>query len=608
MINNTSNLIRRSFIAIASVFFSILLYVGFRSMLSSDVIVSYSEFLNYTQQEGEITKLEVYSDSFKTHQVRVTTKHHGVFRTNVPPSLDHDIIKDVSKAADVSFINYKPVSIIDFIQFIFSCLFNGFLLLMVFSLIRNNLQSKSQGGMGIFPFSLSPKKADLKDKLQNVKFEDVAGIEGAKNEVMEVVDFLKHPENYNKLGGRVPKGILLAGPPGTGKTLLARAIAGESNVPMFFMSGAEFGEIFYGAGSKKVRSLFAEAQANTPCMIFIDEIETIGRKRGTLSSGINEDREQTLNQLLVEMDGFVINSGIIVIAATNRPEILDPALLRPGRFDRKVFIDLPSLQGREDILKIHMKKIIVGNDINFNVLSRRTSGFSGADLANLVNEAALLAAYQNAQSVCMIHFEEAFDKIILGGTRRSLLMSEEQKRLTAYHESGHALVSYFMEPNRKPYKVTIIPRGQALGVTMFLGEEEDMISISKEKAISTIITLMGGRASESIIFGDNKITAGAHDDIKQATKIARAMVTQWGLSEIVGPVNYDFENTILSDKTIKDIDKEVQTIITHAFAKASDIIKSRIHILQKMVDALMEYETLNAEQIETIFNENTISS
>ncbi len=438
----------------------------------------------------------------------------------------------------------------------------------------------------------------------NITFADVAGVEEAKQEVVEIVDFLKDPGKFQKLGGKIPKGVLMVGSPGTGKTLLARAIAGEAKVPFFTISGSDFVEMFVGVGASRVRDMFEQAKKHAPCIIFIDEIDAVGRHRGAGLGGGHDEREQTLNQLLVEMDGFEGNEGIIVIAATNRPDVLDPALLRPGRFDRQVVVPLPDVRGREQILKVHMRKVPLGDNVKPSVIARGTPGFSGADLANLVNEAALFAARGNKRSVTMEEFERAKDKIMMGAERRSMVMTEEEKRNTAYHESGHAIVGLSVPEHDPVYKVTIIPRGRALGVTMFL-PEQDRYSTSKRQLESRIATLFGGRVAEELVFGADAVTTGASNDIERATELARNMVTRWGLSDRLGPQTYSEESgevflgrsvtqhKQVSDVTAHVIDEEVRRVIDSNYQRAYKILQTNMDKLQAMSEALIKYETID---------------
>ena len=471
-----------------------------------------------------------------------------------------------------------------------------------------------QGGMGgrggAMSFGKSRAKLQGEDQVK-VTFKDVAGCEEAKDEVTELVDFLRSPAKFQRLGGHIPKGILMIGPPGTGKTLLARAIAGEARVPFFSISGSDFVEMFVGVGASRVRDMFETAKKHAPCIIFIDEIDAVGRHRGAGLGGGHDEREQTLNQLLVEMDGFEGNEGIILIAATNRPDVLDPALLRPGRFDRQVVVPLPDLKGREQILKVHMRKVPIGEDVDARVIARGSPGFSGADLANLVNEAALFAARQDSKTVRQTHFELAKDKIMMGAERKSMVMSEDDKRLTAYHEAGHAIVGRVVPEHDPVYKVTIIPRGRALGVTMFL-PEEDKYSMTRQQLNSQLASLFGGRVAEELIYGKDNVTTGASNDIERASAIARNMVTKWGLSDTMGPLAYgENEDEVflgrsvtqhkhISDETHRQLDKEVRRFIDQAYETARQILEDNRDKLEIMADALMRYETIDIKQIDQI--------
>jgi len=471
---------------------------------------------------------------------------------------------------------------------------------------------RMQGGAGGGAMGFGKSKARLieEDKIK-VTFGDVAGCDEAKEDVTEMVDFLKDPSKFQKLGGQIPKGALMVGPPGTGKTLLARAIAGEAKVPFFSISGSDFVEMFVGVGASRVRDMFEEAKKRAPCIIFIDEIDAVGRQRGAGLGGGHDEREQTLNQLLVEMDGFQGNEGIIIIAATNRPDVLDKALLRPGRFDRQITVGLPDVRGRQQILKVHMKKVPVAENVEVDWLARGTPGFSGADLANLVNEAALFSARMNKRSVDMESFEKAKDKILMGAERKSAVMSEEEKRLTAYHEAGHAIVGRSVPEHDPVYKVSIIPRGRALGITMFL-PERDQYSASKQKLESQVSSLFGGRVAEEIIFGREKVTTGAQNDIERATGLARNMVTRWGLSDRLGPLAYSEEegevflgrsvtqHKSVSEETAHLIDEEIRSVIDRNYDRAERILREHMDALHLMAEALMTYETIDRHQIDDI--------
>jgi cell division protease FtsH len=483
------------------------------------------------------------------------------------------------------------------------------LLILVFLYMLRQMQGAS-GGRGAMSFGKSRARLLGEDQV-NVTFADVAGVEEAKQEVGEIVDFLKDPGKFQKLGGKIPKGVLMVGSPGTGKTLLARAIAGEAKVPFFTISGSDFVEMFVGVGASRVRDMFEQAKKHAPCIIFIDEIDAVGRHRGAGLGGGHDEREQTLNQLLVEMDGFEGNEGIIVIAATNRPDVLDPALLRPGRFDRQVVVPLPDVRGREQILRVHMRRVPLADDVKPALIARGTPGFSGADLANLVNEAALFAARANKRIVGMEEFERAKDKILMGTERRSMVMSEAEKRMTAYHEAGHAIVGMTVPEHDPVYKVTIIPRGRALGVTQFL-PEQDRYSFSKRRLESAITTLFGGRIAEELIFGPESVTTGASNDIERATELARNMVTKWGLSDRLGPLTYTEEtgevflgrsvtqHKQVSDVTAHAIDEEIRRVIENNYQRARQILTSSLDKLHTMADALMKYETIDEEQLKDL--------
>ena len=486
-------------------------------------------------------------------------------------------------------------------------------IIAVFMFFMRQMQGGAGGKGGPLSFGKSKAKLLGEDQIKTT-FADVAGVDEAKEDVQELVEFLQDPSKFQKLGGRIPRGILMVGQPGTGKTLLAKAIAGEAKVPFFSISGSDFVEMFVGVGASRVRDMFEQAKKQSPCIIFIDEIDAVGRHRGAGLGGGHDEREQTLNQLLVEMDGFDGNDGIIVIAATNRPDVLDPALLRPGRFDRQVVVGLPDIRGREQILKVHMRKVPLGDDVEPALIARGTPGFSGADLANLVNEAALFAARQNSRTVGMEQFEQAKDKIMMGAERKSMVMSDKEKRNTAYHESGHCIVGYLVPEHDPTYKVTIIPRGRALGVTMYL-PEEDRYSMSKRMITSQICSLFGGRIAEELTLGPDGITTGASNDIERATKMARAMVTKWGLSDKLGPLMYDEEHeevflgktagsahSQVSDETAKQIDAEVRDIIDGCYKTAKKILEENRDKLDAMTEALLEYETIDAAQIEDIMS------
>ncbi len=486
----------------------------------------------------------------------------------------------------------------------------------VWIFFMRQMQGGGGGGKGAFSFGKSKARLLNEDQVK-VSFNDVAGAEEAKEEVSELVEFLRDPGKFQRLGGKIPRGVLMVGSPGTGKTLLARAIAGEAKVPFFTISGSDFVEMFVGVGASRVRDMFEQAKKQSPCIIFIDEIDAVGRHRGAGLGGGHDEREQTLNQLLVEMDGFEGNEGVIVIAATNRPDVLDPALLRPGRFDRQVVVPLPDIKGREQILKVHMRKVPLADNVVPRVIARGTPGFSGADLANLVNEAALFAARENKRIVEMDDFEKARDKIMMGAERRSMVMSEEEKRNTAYHESGHAIVGYLMPSHDPIHKVTIIPRGRALGVTFFL-PEQDKFSASRQSLNSQIVSLYGGRIAEDMIFGSDSVTTGASNDIQRATELARNMVTKWGLSDL-GPQAFGdnqeevflghsvSQNQTISSATMKLIDEEVRRILDVNYEQAKTILTENIDKLHTMTDALMKYETIDDKQVKEIMEGKPVS-
>ena len=529
------------------------------------------------------------------------------FTTYTPETDNKALVGDLLENGVV--IDARPPEQQSLLMQIFISWFPMLLLIGVWIFFMRQMQGGA-GGRGALSFGKSRARLLGEDQVK-VTFSDVAGVEEAKEEVSELVDFLRDPAKFQKLGGKIPRGVLMVGSPGTGKTLLARAIAGEAKVPFFTISGSDFVEMFVGVGASRVRDMFEQAKKHAPCIIFIDEIDAVGRHRGAGLGGGHDEREQTLNQLLVEMDGFEGNEGIIVIAATNRPDVLDPALLRPGRFDRQVVVPLPDIRGREQILKVHMRKIPLDRDVEPNVIARGTPGFSGADLANLVNEAALFAARANRRTVDMEQFEKAKDKIMMGSERRSMVMSDDEKRLTAYHEAGHAIVGLLVPSHDPVYKVTIIPRGRALGVTMFL-PEEDRYSYSKERLESQISSLFGGRIAEELIFGPESVTTGASNDIQRATELARNMVTRWGLSEKLGPLTYSEEegevflgHSVTQHKTVSDqtqdlIDEEVRNIIDRNYRRSTQILEEHEQKLHVMAGALIRYETIDTEQIKDI--------
>ena len=563
--------------------------------------VRYSTFLD------DLRASRVESVVLQGDQILGVRKDKTQFRAYNPETDYSALIGSLQKAS--VGIEGRPPKQPNFVTQLLLQLAPALLLIVVFVYMLRQMQGAS-GGRGAMSFGKSKARLLSEDQV-NVTFADVAGIDEAKQEVGEIVDFLKDPGKFQKLGGKIPKGVLMVGSPGTGKTLLARAIAGEAKVPFFTISGSDFVEMFVGVGASRVRDMFEQAKKHAPCIIFIDEIDAVGRHRGAGLGGGHDEREQTLNQLLVEMDGFEGNEGIIVIAATNRPDVLDPALLRPGRFDRQVVVPLPDVRGREQILRVHMRRLPLGDDVKPALIARGTPGFSGADLANLVNEAALFAARSNLRLVSMEQFERAKDKILMGAERRSMVMSDEEKRMTAYHEAGHAIVGLTVPEHDPVYKVTIIPRGRALGVTQFL-PEQDRYSMSKRRIQSAIATLFGGRIAEELIFGNDAVTTGASNDIERATDLARNMVTRWGLSDRLGPLSYSEEagevflgrsvtqHKQVSDGTALVIDEEVRSVIETNYTRAKEILVEKIDCQHAMADALMKYETIGDEQIREI--------
>jgi cell division protease FtsH len=486
-----------------------------------------------------------------------------------------------------------------------------FLLILGVGFFIMRQMQKGGGAGGAMGFGKSRAKM-LTEKQGRVTFDDVAGIDEAREELEEIVEFLKDPGKFSRLGGKIPKGALLVGSPGTGKTLLARAIAGEANVPFFTISGSDFVEMFVGVGASRVRDMFDQAKKNAPCIVFIDEIDAVGRSRGAGLGNQNDEREQTLNQLLVEMDGFEANDGVIIIAATNRPDVLDPALLRPGRFDRQVTVPFPDIEGRTKILGVHMKKVPLAPDVDAKVIARGTPGFSGADLANLVNEAALLAARRGKRLVAMQEFDNARDKVLMGAERKSMVMTEDEKKMTAYHEAGHALVSFHTPASDPIHKATIIPRGRALGMVQYL-PERDKISFHRDQMHAQLATVMGGRVAEEIIFGHDKVSSGASSDIQAATRLARAMVTQWGMSEALGPLQYEErqenflggynQRSAMSDETARLIDAEIRKLVEDGHKKATAILKKQSKQLHTLAQAMLEYETLTGDEIKALLND-----
>ncbi|MBB72767.1 MAG: ATP-dependent zinc metalloprotease FtsH [Legionellales bacterium] len=558
---------------------------------------------SYTQFLTEVSKDNVSAITIENQTIRGTTKDNKAFSTYIPMS-DQDLLPYLIKQG--VNVTGKPPEQQSFLVHLFINWFPMLLFIAVWIFFLRQMQGGG-GGRGAMSFGRSRARLLGEDQVK-VTFADVAGAEEAKEEVKELVDFLRDPGKFQKLGGRIPSGVLMVGSPGTGKTLLAKAVAGEAKVPFFTISGSDFVEMFVGVGASRVRDMFEQAKKQAPCIIFIDEIDAVGRHRGAGLGGGHDEREQTLNQLLVEMDGFEGNEGVIVVAATNRPDVLDPALLRPGRFDRQVVVPLPDIRGREQILKVHMRKVPISDDVRAEVIARGTPGFSGADLANLVNEAALFAARANKRTVEMHEFEQAKDKIMMGAERHSMVMSDDEKKLTAYHEAGHAIVGLSMPEHDPVYKVTIIPRGRALGVTMFL-PEQDRYSHSKRRLKGQLCSLFGGRIAEELIFGEDGVTTGASNDFQRATEIARNMVTQWGLSKKAGPVVYgEDEGEVflgrsvsrhkeVSEKTAEMIDGEVKDLLESSYAEAKQILVDNMDILHAMAEALIKYETIDENQL-----------
>jgi len=565
--------------------------------------LSYSEFLkavdtgrvNEVLIKGSTISGTLDGKRFQTYMVNDTTLIQRLEEKNI--RFEGAPSDDGGTSLFQAFLNWLPMLI----------------LIGVWVFFLRQMQSGSNKALG---FGKSKAKL-LTEQQGKVTFNDVAGVEEAKQEVEEIVEFLKDPRKFQKLGGKIPKGVLLMGSPGTGKTLLARAIAGEANVPFFSISGSDFVEMFVGVGASRVRDLFEQGKKNAPCIIFIDEIDAVGRHRGAGLGGGNDEREQTLNQLLVEMDGFETNEGVILVAATNRPDVLDPALLRPGRFDRQVVVPLPDINGREQILKVHMKKVPLAGDADAKTIARGTPGFSGADLMNVVNEGALIAARQNKRVVTMSDFEEAKDKIMMGPERRTMVMNDDEKKLTAYHEAGHAIVAYYTQGSDPIHKATIIPRGRALGMVVRL-PERDQVSVTRRKLNADLAVAMGGRIAEEMIFGADLVTTGASSDIKQATQMARNMVTQWGLSDVMGPICYGenqeevflghsvTQQKNMSEATAQQIDKEVKKFVETAYKQAEKLLKKHIDDMHKLTEYLLEYETLSGEEIDELIKTGTV--
>jgi cell division protease FtsH len=593
-VNNLRNLILWIIIA--------LLLVALFNMFQGTTPRPNAKALTYTEftqdvQEGQVKSVTIIGD-----QIRGTLNNDQTFTTYTPTN-DPDLIPTMkSKKVNISV---QPPD--DGVPSLVSIFINWFPMLLLIAVWIFFLRQMQSGGGKAMGFGKSRAKL-LTERTGRVTFEDVAGVDEAKEEVKEIVEFLRDPQKFQRLGGRIPKGVLLVGPPGTGKTLLARAIAGEANVPFFTISGSDFVEMFVGVGASRVRDMFEQAKKNAPCIVFIDEIDAVGRHRGAGLGGGNDEREQTLNQLLVEMDGFEANEGVILIAATNRPDVLDPALLRPGRFDREVVVPNPDLGGRDKILRVHLRKVPLATDVDPRVIARGTPGFSGADLANLVNEAALLAARRGKRVVTMTELEDAKDKVMMGAERRSLAMTDDERRNTAYHEGGHALVALSVEGSDPIHKATIIPRGRALGMVMRL-PEHDQLSVTRQKMLADICVAFGGRLAEELIFGYDKVTTGAISDIKQATRMARAMVTRYGFSDELGPIEFgeNQEEVFLghsvartqnvSEATAQKIDQEIRSIIDTCYQRAREILSTRINDLHTIAKGLLEYETLTGDEI-----------
>ncbi|APE05396.1 ATP-dependent zinc metalloprotease FtsH [Alteromonas sp. MB-3u-76] len=588
---------------------AVVLMSVFQSFSPSETARSQTDYTTFLREaeQGNIREVRINNDG----EIRGTKRSGESFQTFVP-YFDDKLVSDLVKN-DVRVYGEPPEEQ-SLLASIFISWFPMLLLIGVWIFFMRQMQGG--GGKGAMSFGKSKARLLGEDQIKTT-FADVAGCDEAKEDVSELVDFLRDPSKFQKLGGKIPKGVLMVGPPGTGKTLLAKAIAGEAKVPFFSISGSDFVEMFVGVGASRVRDMFEQAKKTAPCIIFIDEIDAVGRKRGAGLGGGHDEREQTLNQMLVEMDGFEGHEGIIVIAATNRPDVLDPALLRPGRFDRQVIVGLPDIRGREQILKVHMRKVPIADNVEASLIARGTPGFSGADLANLVNEAALFAARGNKRLVAMEEFEKAKDKIMMGSERKSMVMSESEKEMTAYHEAGHAIVGRLVPEHDPVYKVSIIPRGRALGVTMYL-PEKDRVSHSKQHLESMISSLFGGRIAEQIIYGDDKVTTGASNDIERATDIARKMVTQWGLSTKMGPMLYAEEEgevflgnsmsraSSMSDDTARAIDAEIKSLIDRNYERAQQILEDNKDILHTMKDALMKYETIDAKQIDDLMNRTEV--
>ncbi|WP_404482075.1 ATP-dependent zinc metalloprotease FtsH [Novosphingobium sp. BL-52-GroH] len=589
----------KSLLVWGGIFLALLMVVSmFGARTTAGPAIPYSDFRGKVA-EGSVASVEIAED-----RIDGKLKNGDTFTTTPVPNdttltqllQDNDVKYSGKEAEQGSLLLYILAQTLPFLLIV------G----IAFFALR---QVQKGGGSGAMGFGKSKAKL-LTERSGRVTFDDVAGIDEAREELEEIVEFLRDPTRFSKLGGQIPKGALLVGSPGTGKTLLARAIAGEAGVPFFTISGSDFVEMFVGVGASRVRDMFEQAKKNAPCIVFIDEIDAVGRHRGHGLGNSNDEREQTLNQLLVEMDGFEANEGIIIIAATNRPDVLDPALLRPGRFDRQVVVPVPDIDGREKILAVHMKKVPLAPDVNPRVIARGTPGFSGADLANLVNEAALLAARRNKRLVAMQEFEDAKDKVMMGAERRSMVMTEDEKKMTAYHEAGHAIVSVNEAASDPIHKATIIPRGRALGMVMRL-PERDSYSYHRDKMLANLSVAMGGRVAEELIFGYDKVSSGASSDIQYATSLARSMVTKWGMSDKLGPLQYEeaqegylgmggSQRTMGSDETNRLIDSEIRLLVDTAHARATQILKDQSAALETLAQAMLEYETLSGEDIKVL--------
>lgn len=616
--SNQPNMMKSLLIWLLFGSFIFIIYIIFQENQTRDAIISYSEYQSLLNQ-GMIKSAKIVKNQYGDIDFYGKLKETVTINVNGKPMEINKFTVKLGFIENSTEAQWKEQGItwtyeVDNSSFwgpIFTILPFVLLIVLWFYFMRRfQMGGNGSGNRNIFNFGKS--RARMFDKNESkITFADVAGADEAKEELEEIIEFLKDPYKFQKLGGKIPKGVLLLGPPGTGKTLLARAVAGEAGVPFFSISGADFVEMFVGVGASRVRDLFEQAKKNSPCIVFIDEIDAVGRHRGAGLGGGHDEREQTLNQLLVEMDGFEQNSSLIVMAATNRPDVLDPALLRPGRFDRQVVVDKPDVKGREEVFKVHTRKLPLASDVNYEVLAKATPGLSGADIANICNEAALLAARRNSQSITMYDFELAKDKILMGVERRSMVISESEKELTAYHEMGHALVGRYIPGADPVHKVTIIPRGRALGLTAYLPNEEKH-SYKREYIEAQIMVLLGGRTAEKIIF--NTLTTGASNDLQRATKLARKMVTEWGMSEIIGPVSFSNEQSEVflgrdyghvkehSEETAQLIDSEVRKILINASIKVEQILKNNIEVLHRGSKVLLERETIDSEELEMIIN------